>query len=158
METEKSFSRTSKFSLTGVAFLALLLFLTVPEPAFGEGGGGGGSCNECTPELCDDGDDNDGDGKTDCVDENCKFFTVCGDPDQDGHCDRATDLPDTATCTLTGGGVGGVDNCPGISNPEQDDTNEDGIGDACDSACSSPIDCGDDDADGICDFDPPPSG
>jgi len=42
------------------------------------------------------------------------------DPDHDGFSD-----------------ADGDDNCPGIENPEQEDTNNDGIGDACSTFCTS---------------------
>ena len=33
---------------------------------------------ENTSERCQDGQDNDGDGKTDCADEQCAIFVACG--------------------------------------------------------------------------------
>ena len=47
------------------------------------------------------------------------------DPDLDGICDPGSSSP--TFCT-------GSDNCPSIFNPDQDDWNENGIGDACDDS------------------------
>jgi hypothetical protein len=56
--------------------------------------------------------------------------TEGGDSDGDGICDNK-------------------DNCPSVSNPDQKDSNGNGIGDACDGPCAP--EGGDSDGDGICD-------
>ncbi len=55
------------------------------------------------------------------------YFAICGcnepdDLDFDSHSDLAKD-PDTGVP---------CDNCPGVWNPDQQDSDNDGIGDACD--------------------------
>jgi len=78
-------------------------------------GGDGGGPVENTNALCQDGLDNDGDGLTDCADDDClgnPDITVC-DADADGIADSD-------------------DNCPNTANPDQADYDHDGQGDVCD--------------------------
>ncbi|MEZ4309307.1 MAG: fibrinogen-like YCDxxxxGGGW domain-containing protein [Polyangiaceae bacterium] len=95
-------------------------------------------------EVCDDGLDNDGDGQLDEDDVDCQ---VCGDGNIDPGevCDDGNvvggdacsadcqcadpDLDDQCT---------GPDNCPDVPNPDQTDTDGDGVGDACDLCPTTP--------------------
>src|SRR5207248_1198608 len=60
--------------------------------------------SHCTPEVCDDGIDNDGDGLVDCSDPDCATFPACEPPheicgnciDDDGN--GLTDFEDPACC------------------------------------------------------------
>jgi prepilin-type N-terminal cleavage/methylation domain-containing protein len=45
---------------------------------FGSGGGGGGGSSDSTSEVCDNGTDDDGDGHTDCDDQDCYNISPCG--------------------------------------------------------------------------------
>ncbi len=82
---------------------------------------------------CNDGKDNDSDGKIDCKDEDCQKDVVCQKPTADGDGDGVENA---------------LDNCPFAKNPDQADTDGDGTGNACDTKEDA---CGngkDDDNDG----------
>ncbi len=93
--------------------------------------------NKTEPGICGCGmadDDSDGDGTHDCND-NCP-----NDPDkiEPGTCGCGT--PDTDT---DGDSIADcVDNCPDAANPGQEDSDNNGIGDACDQM-EQTCDCGD---------------
>jgi hypothetical protein len=90
--------------------------------------------------------------------------TVCGDPRYCHMADVNGDVrPDVVTFE-TGGDVGvsvmpfsdqdgdlvpdEVDNCPSVMNPDQADSNDDGLGDACTTECTDGLD---NDGDGVAD-------
>ena len=101
-------------------------------------------------EACDDGNTDDGDGCSascaveegwECEDEPSDCGTVCGDGILAGaeECDDGnTDDGDacSSTCGVSDRDDDGVadpdDNCPDTPNPDQDDLDDDGVGDACD--------------------------
>ncbi|MFO0611902.1 MAG: thrombospondin type 3 repeat-containing protein [Polyangiaceae bacterium] len=92
--------------------------------------------NVCDPTegSCNDGVDDDNDGLVDCDDTECAADLTCGT---------------SAEEDTEGDGVANVnDNCVSVANPDQLDTDADGIGNLCDTSEGS---CGnflDDDADG----------
>src|SRR2546427_11705736 len=58
----------------------------------------------------------------------CTAGTNSGKP-----CRVAADCGTGGTCVVDGDGIGSIcDNCPGITNAEQKDSDGDGVGDACD--------------------------
>ncbi|MGB0592201.1 MAG: thrombospondin type 3 repeat-containing protein [Myxococcota bacterium] len=97
-------------------------------------------------DACDDDDDNDADpDTTDCMPLNAAIFTgaeeLCDGVDQD--CDDTTDegfpdgdndgLPDCLDDDADADGVlDEADNCTGLANPSQTNTDGDAFGDACD--------------------------
>jgi len=118
-------------------------------------------------EVLDDGD-------------NCPYASNPGQPDTDGDdvgdaCDLCVGPNDTTSCgteccsdpdgdlipgeEVYGGWNPGQDNCPYVPNPNQEDADQDGVGDACDlcplefnplSPCGDP--CLDSDGDGVADI------
>ncbi len=69
------------------------------------------------PEVCPEPGDCDGDGFPDVLEPGRGLDPKAPDTDGDGHLD-------------------GADNCPAVGNPDQADTDEDGLGDACDGVCN----------------------
>ena len=64
-------------------------------------------------------------------------FVVDGDSDDDGLCDAEDTCPNDPLNDIDQDGVcGDEDNCPETFNPDQEDADEDGSGDACDISLS----------------------
>jgi hypothetical protein len=110
--------------------------------------------------LCTDGLDNDSDGTFDSSaanpvnpDPDCDVQTAvenCDGVDNDGDSLIDEGFPDTdsdgiADCVDNDqdndGFPDGADNCPDVFNPDQDDTDGDGLGDACDGTNGDPPPC-----------------
>ncbi|MCH8252895.1 MAG: hypothetical protein IID36_10630, partial [Planctomycetes bacterium] len=129
-----------------------------PDQTDDDGDGRGAACDtdDNDPNVCAD---TDGDGCDDCS-------SGTFDPGND-DADPNTPDPDPI-CVIDGGGGGGggdpdpddcdddadddgvcddVDNCPGVSNPDQIDADGDGRGAACDSDDDNPNECADTDGD-----------
>jgi hypothetical protein len=68
-------------ALGALVALATSACSTVPDLVFddGDGGADGGPCVKTGPEICDDGIDNDCNGKTDCADDACQQRYRCVD-------------------------------------------------------------------------------
>ncbi|HKY63288.1 MAG TPA: Calx-beta domain-containing protein [bacterium] len=97
-----------------------------------DGDGIGNACDSVEGD-CANGVSDDTDGDVDCADSDCSASNDCQDGDGDGE-------------------VNGVDNCPAVSNPGQEDTDGDDIGNACDAEendCSNGV-SDDSDADVDC--------
>lgn len=104
------------------------------------------------PASCATPEDSDSDGFMDGVDcfpldttkQACGSLTIVKDPDfdNDGICDEAktvaaADDPDGVGCTPNAAGK--ADNCPGASNANQADSNNNDIGDICDPTGSGSV-------------------
>lgn len=78
----------------GLAALALLLATCSDDKT-------GAIASESSASLCSDGRDNDGDGFTDCADQDCWSFAICAGADTRGG-DTATVEPDVTSDARTG--------------------------------------------------------
>lgn len=83
-----------------------------------DGDGIGNAC-DTTEGVCNNGKDDDNDGDIDCADSECAATIICNNPSGDDDSD---------------GVLNGVDNCPSVANAGQQDTDGDGLGNACDDA------------------------
>jgi hypothetical protein len=84
----------------------------------GDDDGVGDACDNCVDDANVNQSDLDGDGDGDVCDD-CAVGDDCAvlDPDDDSFCDAEACL--------------GADNCPTVANDDQTDTDDDGVGDAC---------------------------
>lgn len=94
-----------------------------------------GTVTPLTIQTANAGNDTDGDGVNDDVD-NCPADSNSGqeDADGDGLGDACDDCPNDADNDIDGDGVcGDVDNCPDVDNAGQENNDGDTLGDACDN-------------------------
>jgi len=91
---------------------------------------GDGVCDSQDNCPADNPDDSDGDGVCDS-DDACPNDNP-DDADNDGLCDSDDNFPTDPDNDADKDGISGdIDNCPVVFNPQQKDTDGDGIGDAC---------------------------
>ena len=123
--------------------------------AFDTSGNRSGFSNEVSSVVAQPSDDSDGDGVNDaldCAPNDGSVFRDQAYPDADRDGVRDSASLQTINCygtTVPSGftlNTDGVDNCPNVANPGQQDSDGDGRGDACEG--SSP---GDSDGDGLLD-------
>ncbi len=98
-------------------------------------------------DCLDEGEDN---GDVDCNDDEIFIHPEANercDDEIDNDCDGLTDLEDTEDCqapaedTDEDGVPDDEDNCPAVANPDQSDSDNNSIGDACDSPADDSCGC-----------------